>query len=252
MWVTSMRALDPGAAPEGTAISDYPSSCECRLNQNHFWEMPMPRLIRLRLKVHNRLALALLLCLSAPWPALAEDIQAPPVGRVFKYTCQGDLGHELHFLVRSIENGDVHSEVTIDGRAGFLVKPPWFFVSSLYKEMQTTKGEKLHVSSGLEAFDGLRSLTIGSVFQGDIVESAASGSSFRSAVTIKVVEERDFQSDALGTVRIIAVEEKITSGNETSFGRVYFNREHSVAVYWRFSLSNGKHQECRLSELHDK
>jgi hypothetical protein len=76
------------------------------LNQNHFWELAMPRLIRLRLKVHNGLALALLLCLLAPWPALAEDIQAPPIGRVLKYTCLGDLGHELRFLVRSIENGN--------------------------------------------------------------------------------------------------------------------------------------------------
>jgi len=180
---------------------------------------------------------------------LADDLQPPTTGRVLKYACTGNFGHERQYVVRSVEDGVVTYDLDIDGRAGYAVKPLWLTGTSLYRELQTARG-KSWVISGLDNFDGLRVLAVGSHYDGSIAEKASSGQAVWSSVTEKVVEERDYDSAALGKIRVTVIAETWTTGAKKQVGVSFVSKQQSAVVYWRHSTESGKNDDCTLVELH--
>ena len=180
----------------------------------------------------------------------AKDLQPPPIGRTAVYACEGDFGHSREYTVRTVENGIVRSDFTVDGSPGFVAKPYWLNGTGLYQEIQTTKGARWR-ASGLEAFQGMRSSTIGSTFQAEVIEQPATGEPVRSMVTEKIVEGRQYQSEALGALDVITIEETWKTGSVTSFATGYLSLARAVSVYWRVHRSDGKYQECKLTALRE-
>lgn len=205
------------------------------------------------MKTASMIAVAAIVALSssAAYPTIAEELGAPPVGRVLTYGCTGDYGGDRKYVIRSVEEGIVTYDLTVDGAPGYAIKPIWLTGTGLYREVQTKKGGKLRITSGLESFDGLRSLTVGLVLDGSVLERAASGGSTRWSVTVRVPEERDFQSDAVGSVHVFVVEETWKAQDVTLKGVAYVSPKFSAVIYWRRSLSGGKGDECKLVSLRD-
>lgn len=192
-----------------------------------------------------------LLAMAIPCRAPADDLQPPPAGRRLDYVCSGNFGHEREYVVRSVVGGVVTYNVTVDGGPGYAVKPLWLTGTSLYRELATKRGGKSLITSGLENFNGLRALTVGTQYAGWIVEKGAGGAVTRSSVTVTVAAERDYQSDALGKIRVSVLEETWTSGGRTQTGVSYVSKPRAAVAYWRHSTAAGKGDECRLVALHD-
>ena len=180
---------------------------------------------------------------------LADDLQPPTIGRVLKYACTGNFGHERQYVVRSVEDGVVTYDLNVDGRADYAVKPLWLTGTSLYRELQTARGRSWIVS-GLDNLDGLRVLAVGSHYDGSIAEKAPSGQAVWSSVAEKVVEERDYDSTALGKIRVTVLEETWTTGDKKQAGVSFVSKQQAAVVYWRRSTGSGKCDECTLVELH--
>jgi len=197
--------------------------------------------------------LALVICLlaaAAPCQALADDLPPPPAGRTLTYACSGTAGHERRYTVRSVVGGVVTYDVAVDGVTSHAVKPLWFTGTSLYRETETGKGGKSWVTAGLENFNGLRTLAIGARYTGWIVEKSAGGAVTRSFVAVAVVDERDYRSDALGTIRATVIEETWTRSGRKQTGVAYVSRFHAAVAYWRHE-GGGTIEECRLTALRD-
>jgi hypothetical protein len=205
--------------------------------------------LRLRRSAGAGFRLIVVLCLLGSIPAQATEVEPPPVGQTVKFACEGDFDHEREHVVRSVVNGIIRDDVKLDGSPGYVVKPYWLNATSLYQELNTAKGT--WQMTGVEAFSGMRSLKVGSVFRGGIVAQGSNGSSVLS-VTETVSEERQYQSGVLGNIHVIVVEEARRSGNATSFARIYYSPEHSTVVFYHYSASDGKHQECNLAALRDR
>jgi hypothetical protein len=197
---------------------------------------------------------ALVVCLVAavaPCRTHADDLAPPPAGRTLAYACSGAAGHERRYTVRSVVGGVVTYDIAVDGVAGYAVKPLWLTGTSLYREMETGTS-KAWITAGLENFNGLRTLAIGARYTGWIIEKSASGTVTRSFVDVAVVDERDYQSDALGTIRVTVIEETWTRGKRKQTGIAYVSRLPAAVAYWRRDGGSGTIEQCRLTVLRDR
>ena len=191
---------------------------------------------------------ACLLAMALPALAPADDLFPPPAGRVLTYACSGRFGHARQYVVRSVVGGVVTYDITIDGAAGYAVKPLWLTGTSLYREMETKQGGKSWMTAGLENFNGLRALAIGSEYTGWVIEKGAGGGVARWSVTVTVVEERDYLSDALGKIRVTVLAENWASGDRKRTGMSYVSKPQGVVAYWR---QGAESDACKLVALHD-
>jgi hypothetical protein len=181
--------------------------------------------------------------------ARAEELKAPPIGRQLEYACKKERAYKRIYRVGSVD-GDVVRYETTDGSGSYATKPLWLTGTTLYIEGHsgetTTK-----VTSGLEAFSGLRSLAVGSTFEGSIIEQDAHGKDVRSHVIVRVTEERSYQIAPFGPLAVLVIEQVWKTDAQLYSRTAYVSHEKSTTVYWKDKDPDGKIEECRLTALVD-
>jgi hypothetical protein len=203
-----------------------------------------------RLRGGRLLPWALFLSLLDVGTGLAADMALPPIGRRAEYTCHGAFGTQREYTVRSIEGDIVRMDTSADGRTGYAIKPFWMGGTRLYQE-RLYNGRTSRITSGLEGFAGLRTLTPETKFEGPVTEEFSDGNSIKWQVTIQVMGEHPIDNDILGHVDVITIKEGWVSERYTSESLTNLVPSRSLVISWRQEISDGRTDECKLMALHE-
>lgn len=176
----------------------------------------------------------------------AAEISMPRIGDKHEYSCNGNSGRKVEILYKSIENDVLLYEASIDGRFKYrLSKPSWLVGTSLYLERKSRHGISRMVS-GLDQFDGLTARAVGSSFSGAVVEHRDTGEDTTADVSIKVTEERTFETKATGPLKVFVIESSWKSRDRSFTGTAYVSPDHNALVHWQLKVSDGTEEECDL------
>lgn len=176
----------------------------------------------------------------------AAEMSMPRIGDKHEYSCTGNNGSKVEILYKAIESDVLLYEASVDGRFKYrLSKPSWLVGTSLYLERMNRHGVSRMVS-GLERFDGLNTPTVGASYSGAVVEHRDTGEDTTADVSVKVAEERTFETKATGPLKVYVIESSWKSRDRSFTGTAYVSSDHSALVHWQLKVSDGTEEECDL------
>jgi hypothetical protein len=178
--------------------------------------------------------------------AQAEPIQPPKVGQKGTYDCTSTHGGTYTYVVRSVEDGDVHYRFTGPNSDRLIVMPMWFLGTSLFKSDQGTGYGNAEMTSGLDKFDGLRSLRVGDVFRGYVKQTITGEQPIGWSYTIKVLKTQDISDLVLGQTTVVVIEEDRSAGSMSSHRTAWLSPKHAELAYAKYSDSQGRTRECHI------
>jgi hypothetical protein len=203
-----------------------------------------------RLCIRRLLQWSVLLAFLDVGAGLAADMMPPPIGRRAEYACHGAFGTHREYTVRSLDGDIVRMDTSSDGKTGYALKPFWMGGTRLYQE-RLYNGRTSRITSGLEGFAGLRTLTPETKFEGPVTEEFSDGTSVKWHVTLQVTGEHSVDDDILGHVDVIPIKETWVSERFTSRSVMNLVPSRSVVISWRQAISDGRTDECKLTALHE-
>lgn len=195
------------------------------------------------------LTLAIGFTLSGSTLTSADETRMPPVGQTATYVCQGTYGGEYEYTVEAAENGTLHYRLQARGYERELTMPVWFLGTSLYLEDKGSGYGTGRMTAGLDGFAGLRTLSVGSEFTGDVTEVASGQGSTTWHYTIKVAEKRKITDPVLGDVDVYVITERRSSGGRSSEREAHLSPTNAELVYSKYSDNEGKKRECHITAL---
>lgn len=191
-------------------------------------------------------ALAFALLAGSAGPISAAEMSMPRIGDKHEYSCKGNNGSKVEILYKAVEDNVLLYEASVDGRFKYrLSKPSWLVGTSLYLERKNRHGISRMVS-GLEQFDGLNTPTVGASYSGAVVEHRDTGEDTTADVSVKVTEERTFETKATGPLKVYVIESSWKSRDRSFTGTAYVSSERSALVHWQLKVSDGTEEECDL------
>lgn len=200
-------------------------------------------------KARRLLALGALAFCVWPLPLSADDISIPPIGQTATYSCRGSYGGEYRYTVEAVEEGVVRYRLKARSYSRELTMPIWLLGTSLYVKDQGSGYGSGKITEGLEAFSGLRSLTVGAEFSGDVREVVSGEGARTWHYVIKVTEKRKVQDRILGDVEVYLISERRTTSGRWSEREAQLSPANAELVSSIYRDSDGNKRECHIVAL---
>jgi hypothetical protein len=128
--------------------------------------------------------------------------------------------------------------------------PVWLLGTSLYLEDSSEKYGRSQTISGLDAFQGLRSLTVGSSFRGDVAQTVNGQRQQDTRYLIDVTELKTVKNQFLGDVEVYVIKEHRSQGSAYWSDKItYVSSKYAAPIYSRRTDNQGKVRECDLVGL---
>lgn len=191
-------------------------------------------------------ALAFALLAGSAGSVTAAEMSMPRIGDKHEYSCKGNNGSKVEILYKAVADDVLLYEASVDGHFKYrLSKPSWLVGTSLYLERKNRHGISRMVS-GLDQFNGLSSPHVGSSFSGAVVEHRDTGEDTTADVSVKVTEERTYETKATGPLKVLVIESSWKSRDRSFTGTAYVSPDRGALVHWQLKVSDGTEEECDL------